>query len=68
MASVEVGITDQRTVRAGVPLDSADTAKFAAAISDAAMNGYVLSAAQDITGGSQRDPYVVGVLLTFTKP
>lgn len=65
---VTLSIKDERTIRCPVPASRADTLTFTGACEQAAQDGYVLRQAATWNGGHQRDPYVVGVILTFVKP
>lgn len=64
---VEVKASDTRSIQVPVPASREDSAAFADFIFQAQSEGYVLQGATAIDGGSQRDPYTVGIRLTYAK-
>lgn len=58
---------DRRTVACPVPASAEDTHMLGQHIMEAPANGYILKDAETVQGGSQRDPYAIGVRLIFEK-
>lgn len=67
MAGIEVKTTDRVTIQCPVPADRTKTTRFAEALSEYVAKGYEITGAQDIEGGSQRDPYVIGFKITLER-
>jgi hypothetical protein len=64
---VEFTARDERTMQVPVPCEGPDLDAFGALFTRAITDGYTLAGAQTLQGGSQRDPYTVGLKLTFSK-
>lgn len=62
-----VDLTDERTIRVPVPTDAATTEEFGKFLVHSAQEGYALSSAAEIRGGSQRDPYTVGMIVKVAR-
>lgn len=67
--SVEMGTSDThiRQVTMPVPSNADQTAEFAAFVSAAALDGYTIDDASEITGGTQRDPCVIGMRVKLRR-
>jgi hypothetical protein len=65
---IEVKRVDTVTVKTPIPASLSDTETFVAELKAAADAGYALSSASALEGGNQRDPYTIGLVVTFLKP
>lgn len=65
--SVEVKITDTRSLRCPVPADAVDTEQLGKALVAAGQEGYSMTGAHAVQGGNQRDPYTVAIEITVSR-
>lgn len=64
---VEFTAKDERSIRIPVPANAEQTREFARWLASSSDNGYTIKSATEISGGSQYDPYVVGLQVTMER-
>jgi hypothetical protein len=62
-----VQVIDTREIQVSIPTEPSDTHALGEFVSKAAADGLTLAGASEVTSGHQRDPYVVGLKLTFKR-
>lgn len=67
-SEVEVCQKDERRIQVPVPASAPQSEQLAAFVAKCCEDGYLLVGAGTVEGGSQRDPYTVGVTLRFERP
>jgi hypothetical protein len=65
--STKAEIKDTRMIEVPVPSDPADTETLGKFILNSAQDGYLLTSATAIQGGSQRDPFTIGLRVILTR-
>lgn len=65
--SAKVSFTDERSIEVPVPAGPADTEHLGKFILNNCQDGYALKMVDEITGGTQRDPYTVGLRVILER-